>query len=116
MPSLPPSPVPRHSAPWPGGMATAAPPTLRPAVATVTFQPSLCSSFNDGPNSQPEGQSTAGLPAGAATRAAEISVAAANTDDPIRERANDIGIEGRAGDRLGHQLVRPSSDAAVGVE
>ena len=39
-------------------MATAFPPTVRPAVATVTAQPSLCSSFNDGPNSQPDGHST----------------------------------------------------------
>ena len=109
MPSLPPSPVPRHSARRSGGTATAGPPIPRPAAPTVTVQPSLCSSFNAGPNSQPAGQSTAALPTGAARRpAAEISVVAAASDqDLIAEGAHDIGIEVRAAGPTGHRFARP---------
>ena len=44
------------------GWAGWRPPHRRPCglrSATVTVQPSLCSSLNDGPNSQPDGHSTA---------------------------------------------------------
>src|SRR5262245_1747399 len=103
VPSLPPSPMPRHSGPRSGGTATADPPTARPDVPTDTDQPSLCNSLSVGPNSQPVGHSAAARPTGAATRPTVTTVvAAASERGLVAKSARDIGVEVRGAGPIGH--------------
>src|SRR5689334_19301208 len=102
-PSLPPSPVPRHSAPRSGGTATAPPPIARPDAPTDTDQPSLCTSRSVGPNSQPEAHSAAALPTATPTSPTANTVAAAASDNVlVAKSALDIGVEVRGADPFGH--------------